>query len=158
MNSGKRFENNFRLSVPSDVFYYRFKDGTSSWDKGTITRFQHKNICDSMLFYQNKVFFIECKSTKGKSLPLSRIRENQVEELLKASKYEGIIAGILIEFSDIKEYFFLEINKLIEYTEEFTHKKSIPVQYLRDNAESVSYELKRVNVRLDIKEFVENYI
>lgn len=158
MNSGKRFENNFRLSVPSNVFYYRFKDGTSSWDKGTITRFQHKNICDSMLFYQNKLFLIECKSHKGKSLPLSRIRDNQVEELLKASKYDGIIAGILIEFSEIREYYFLEINKLIEYTEEFTHKKSIPVQYLRENAESVSHELKRVNVRLDIKEFVENYI
>lgn len=157
MNSGKRFENNFRLSVPSNVFYYRFKDGTSSWDKGTITRFQHKNICDSMLFYQNKLFLIECKSTKGKSLPLSRVRENQVTELLEASKYEGIIAGLIIEFSDIKEYYFLEINQLLSYTFEFPHKKSIPVQYLRDNSYKISHELKKVNVRLDIKDFVENY-
>lgn len=157
MNSGKRFENNFRLSVPDDVFYYRFKDGTSSWDKGTITRFQHKNICDSMLFYKNKIYFIECKSTKGKSLPLSRIRDNQIKELSEANKYKGIIAGILIEFSDIREYFFIEISQLLNYTFDFPHKKSIPVQYLRDNAYSINHELKRVNVRLDIKDFVDNY-
>lgn len=158
MKTGKRFENNFRLSVPNDVFYYRFKDGTSSWDNGTATRFQHKNICDSLLFYQNKLFLIECKSTKGKSLSLSRIRDNQVEELLEASKYDGIVAGLLIEFSDIREYYFLEINQLISYSFEFQHKKSIPIQYLRDNAYLINHELKKVNVRLDIKDFVENYI
>lgn len=157
MNSGKRFEMNVKTSVPSDVFYYRFKDGTSSWDKGENTRFQHKNICDCLLFYQNKLFLIECKSHKGKSLPLSCIRTNQVEELLKANKYDGIVAGLIIEFSDIKEYYFLEINQLLSYTFEFPHKKSIPVQYLRDNSYKISHELKKVNVRLDIKDFIENY-
>ena len=44
MNSGKRFENNFKNSVPENVFYYRFRDGTSSWSKeeNSLTRFQAK--------------------------------------------------------------------------------------------------------------------
>lgn len=158
MNTGKRFENNFRLSVPNDIFYYRFKDGTSSWDKGTITRFQHKNICDSLLFYGERMFLIECKSHKGKSLPLSRIRDNQVTELLDASKYNGIVAGILVEFSDLREYYFLEINMLLNFTFEYPDKKSIPVKYFTEYAYQLKKELKPVNVKLDIKDFVENYI
>ena len=44
-NEGKKFEEDFKKSVPKNLFYYRFIDGTSAWDGGNA-RFQAKNICD----------------------------------------------------------------------------------------------------------------
>ena len=59
MSSGKKFETNFKNSVPDNIFYYRFRDGTSSWGNKAcegcpknkqLTRFQSKNICDCEMF------------------------------------------------------------------------------------------------------------
>lgn len=159
MNSGKRFEQNFKYSIPNEVFYYRFKDGTANWSGGSNqnVRFQAKNICDCMLYYNGKMFLLELKSHKGKSLPLSCIRTNQIEELLDSSEYKGIIAGLVIEFSDLKEYYFINIRQFKDYFEMNPNKKSIPIQFLRDNCYQFSYDLKKINVRLDILPFIFSY-
>ena len=34
MNEGKKFEQDFRNSMPEDVFYYRLRDGTAAWSGG----------------------------------------------------------------------------------------------------------------------------
>ena len=96
MNSGKKFEENFKKSVPENVFYYRFRDGTSSWDKSSKMRFQAKNICDCMLHDGEYLYLLELKNHKGKSLPLSAIRQNQVDDLLLAAKHRNIIAGLVV--------------------------------------------------------------
>ena len=80
MTSGKRFEKNVKDSIPEEYFYYRFKDGTSSWGGNDQVRFQARNICDSMLYNGYNLYLLELKSHKGKSLPLSCIRENQEKD------------------------------------------------------------------------------
>ena len=158
INNGKRFENNFKNSVPTNVFCYRFKDGTANFSgaRNINVRFQAKNICDFMLFNGKKLFLLELKSHKGKSLPLSCVRPNQLSELYKASSYQNVISGIMIHFSDLDEIYFIEINKYIEYIKNNQEKKSIPILYLKENGIFIECEKKEINIRLNLDKFINN--
>lgn len=107
VNYGKIFEKDFKDSIPDNVFFYRFRDGTGAWEKSDITRFQSSNICDTMLFYQSKLYLLELKTVQGKSFSFANVRQNQIEQLLKASRFEGITAGFIINFRDIEKTVFI---------------------------------------------------
>ena len=152
MTSGKRFENNFKKSVPDDVFYYRFKDGTSSWDGGNA-RFQAANICDCMLFKDGNLFLLELKNHKGKSFPFSCIRDNQLKELCNADKY-GTMAGFVINFQDVEETYYcraIHIKKFMELTD----RKSIPISWLIDNGIKIQATKLKTNYKYDISKMIK---
>ena len=128
LNSGKRFEENFKKSVPDNIFYYRFRDGTSSWDKGSQTRFQQRNICDCQLFDGDYLYLLELKNTKGKSLSLNNIRKNQIDDLMEASEYANIVAGLVVNFADVEQTYFMEIKLAYYWFYEQTERKSIPIK------------------------------
>ena len=152
MNNGKRFEENFRKSVPKDVFYYRFKDGTASWD-GAKTRFQHYNVCDCMIFSQGRLYLLELKSTQGKSLPLSRIRQNQLRELTETLVFENIVAGLIINFSDTEDTFFLHIEKLVNFIKR-DERKSIPLVYLEEHGIRIENKRLKINYKYKVEKFL----
>ena len=151
MNNGKRFEENFRKSVPKDVFYYRFKDGTASWD-GANTRFQHYNICDCMIF-TGRLYLLELKSTQGKSLPITRIRQSQLRELTSTLIYENIVAGLVINFSDTEDTFFLHIEKLVNFIDR-DERKSIPLVYLEEHGVRIENKKLKVNYKYKVGKFL----
>ncbi len=153
MKSGKRFENNFKKSVPSNIFYYRFKDGTASWDKGSLTRFQQKNICDCELFDGSRLYLFELKSIKGKSIPFNNIRENQLKELSEAQKFKNIIAGIVIEFNELDRAFFIDIKNVIEFMNT-SDRKSIPLDYLEIEGIEIEVTKKKVNCNFNIRKLL----
>ncbi len=155
MNSGKRFENNFRDSIPDNIFFYRFRDGTSSWDKGQMTRFQQKNICDCMLHDGKYLYFLELKSHKGKSLPLSAIRENQIKSLMDADKHRNIIAGLIVNFSDVEETYFMDIKLAHKWFYNGV-RKSIPISEFRTYCTPIGACRKKVNYRYDVQGFVND--
>lgn len=159
MNSGKKFENNFRDSVPKDVFYYRFRDGTSSWSKeeNNLTRFQAKNICDCMLYDGQYLYLLELKSHKGSSLPLSTIRENQIKSLIATEKYANIIAGLIVNFSDKEECYFMPIKMAFKWFYQ-TNRKSIPIVEFRDNCIQIDGYKKKVNYKYDVEKFINEAI
>ena len=107
MKKGQNFENNFKNSIDkndSSIFFYRFKDGTANWgpkDNKDKIRFQAHNISDYMIFYRHKLFILELKSHKGKSLPLNCIRNSQYEEMFNASFKDSVYPMLIIFFSDI---------------------------------------------------------
>ncbi len=153
MKSGKRFENNFKKSVPSNIFFYRFKDGTASWDKGSLTRFQQKNICDCMLFDGSRLYLFELKSIKGKSIPFSNIRENQLKELSKAQKFKNIIAGIVIEFNELDRAFFMCISDITDFMR-IGSRKSIPIEYCVEKGIEIEITKKRVNDSFNVRKLL----
>lgn len=159
MKSGKKFENNFKSSVPKEIFYYRFRDGTSSWDKNenSLTRFQAKNICDCMLYDAQYLYLLELKSHKGSSLPLSAIRENQIKSLMEASQHANIIAGLVVNFADKEETYFMPI-KLAHYWFYQTDRKSIPIKEFRDNCIQINSYKKKVNYTYDVSSFIDRAI
>ena len=101
VNEGKRFEQNWKSSVEEldDLWIYRLKDNAASFSGGSNTRFASHNMCDYIMFddYTRTLYCTELKSTKGTSVSLSMIRENQIKELTEASKHM-LVAGFLVNF------------------------------------------------------------
>lgn len=161
-NQGKIFEDDFRASLnlnSPDLFYYRFRDGTASWgDKNNPNvRFQQKNIADSMLFYKGCLFIIELKSHKGKSLPFSCIRDNQFQEMHKASFKKNVFPIVIIFFSDIEEAYALKMTDIIRLRDE-NISKSISLLFARQNGVKIDSRKLQTHYRFQVEEFLENFI
>ena len=151
MNSGKRFENNFKASVPKGVWCYRLRDGTSSWGDKESTRFQCTNICDFILADGEYVVLAELKSHKGKSLPLSCIRKNQFEDMLKADEFVFTRPVLIVNFEDVDRCFSLNIDLVDDFIKE-GGRKSIPISYFEEWGTEIPSRKKKVNTeyRLDV--------
>ena len=76
-NMGKVFEKEFKDSVPDNVYLERYKDDTSGF-------YGVSNPADFRLYVFPMLILLELKTHKGKSLPLAKIRENQLKGMLKA--------------------------------------------------------------------------
>lgn len=145
INSGKRFEQNFKDSVPEYVWCYRFKDGTSSWAGGD-TRFQATNICD-FLVMSDIMWLLELKHTKGVSLPFGNIKDHQIEELYEANQYDNINAGLLVKLR--KNVFYVDINKVKDFIDN-ADRKSIPLDWFEEYGIKIPLKMKQVNYTLDL--------
>lgn len=95
-NRGKDFENVIKKAFKrfSDVSIDRLHDQTTGYAGSS-------NICDFVVYKRPNQYYIECKSTGGKSLPLTRITKNQFEGLIAKSKIPGVIAGVIVWFIDL---------------------------------------------------------
>jgi len=156
MNTGKRFEQNFRKSVPEDIFYYRFNDGTASWGSEK-TRFQTPNMCDCMIFYKNSLFLIELKSHKGKSLPFVAIRNNQLEKMTDACRFDNILPLFIINFSDVGETYGIYAEKINEFIKTAS-RKSIPIDWCMKNGIEIKSVRKKVNFVYEIEQSLHEFI
>lgn len=160
MKRGQRFEENFRKSIDlndPDLFFYRFKDGTANWSQNDLTRFQAHNISDCMIFYKNKLFILELKTHKGKSLPLNCIRESQYKEMYNANLKNSVYSMIIIFFSDINECYAINISDLIKFKDN-SERKSISLSFLQENGFKIDSQQLKTNFRFKIKKFLDFYI
>ena len=46
-NIGKKFEEDFRKSIPDNMFYYRFRDSGGTWGGNEKMRFTPSNIAET---------------------------------------------------------------------------------------------------------------
>lgn len=162
MNSGKIFERQWRKSANKcdGLFYYRFNDSPSAWsnDSGnSVVRFTNYNICDIMMFKSPSLFLLELKSHTGSSLPHNCIRQNQIEGLLKASKFKNVNAGIVVLFADKNKCFYLPIQKLQEQIDT-SNRKSVPISYFEENGIEIEIKSLRVNKNYNVDRFVTDLI
>lgn len=107
-NMGKTFEKEFRDSVPADCYLERYKDDTSGF-------YGVSNPADFRLYRFPVLILLELKTHKGKSLPLAKIRENQLKGMLKAVQYSGVYGGYLVNFRDLEETYFLSVGIVNEF-------------------------------------------
>lgn len=156
-NKGKIFEQNFKKSVPSSIFYYRFRDGTGNFNgqKNENVRFQQKNMCDCMLFDGNNLYLLELKNHKGSSLPFSCIRENQLKELSMAQYYSNVISGIIINFEDNEKCYFMFINQITDFIRT-SDRKSIPIKYCQENGILIEMEKLKTNYKYNINKMIND--
>ena len=154
-NKGKIFEESFKKSVPDDILYYRFKDGTANWKHNDIVRFQAKNICDCMIYNGEELIFIELKNHKGKSIPIKCIRENQREELLRYSKYKNTKCVIVINFEDLEECYCLKIKDVDDFINK-ENRKSISIEYCKEVGIMVNMKKLINNYRYDIESMIND--
>lgn len=157
-NEGKLFEQDFKSSVPSTCWIYRLRDNASSFANGTNTRFTSSNICDYFLLddISKTLYLIECKSTKGTSLPLTMVRDNQIQGLLDASRHT-LIAGFLVNFRNTNnDTFFISINNFIRMAGNL-NKKSFNIKDLTEyDALKIHSTKKRTRYTYDIEKMMQN--
>lgn len=155
MKSGKRLEQNIKTSCDTQsIFNYRLKDNPSAFGEGNL-RFTTNNIADYIIFLNGLLLVLEAKNHKGKSLPLSCIRDNQYKQMLEKSIHKGVVCGIMVYFEDLQETYFLDIRRIAEFKRKEI-RKSIPIEYCAEYGIKVKTTQKKVNYNLDIKGLFED--
>lgn len=142
--------------MPDTCWVYRFRDNASSFADGTNTRFTSSNICDYILLddISRTLYLIECKSTKGTSIPLTMVRDNQIQGLLDASKH-ALIAGFLINFRNTEnDTFFISINNFIKMIGNINKKSFNVKDLMKYDALKIQSIRKRTRYTYDIYKMI----
>lgn len=158
---GKIFEAEIKASFPSDFYIERYKDDTAGFYGVT-------NPADYRLYKYPHLFLWELKTHKGKSLPLAKVRLNQIKGLYKASAHKGIFAGFIINFRDLEETYYVPVRCVVQDYYYFndageiediapTGRKSIPVSWCRTYGERIEQSKKRVRYTYNLAEFFRRY-
>lgn len=169
MNVGKKFEQQFYLSVPADCFVYRLKDSSQSFIKETNSKFSWDNPCDFFLFdTRNQLLYcLELKTTCNKSISFENIDSNeerkkmihkhQIKSLLKFSDYKNVVAGFVFNFrdknNDTERTYFQEVSSFYSMSKRIQKQSFNEVDLLLNDCVKIAGEKKRVNYRWDIKIF-----
>lgn len=125
-NTGKKFESDFKKSIPNYVLFYRLPDAAQSFNQNSGLRFSRKNPFDFLLWdsKQHVLFALEMKTVSGSSISFERsenekreIHFHQIKGLNQWSKYDGVVCGFIIEFRKIEKTVFIDIkefNKILD--------------------------------------------
>ena len=148
VNRGKQFEDQVKKSfeqVPH-TSVFRLIDPQNGY-AGV------RNICDFIVYHRPFQYFIECKSVHGNTLSIhsndpskryGMITNNQWEGLLKMSKIDGVVAGVIVWYVDQDLTMFYPIQLLSALRDKWGYK-------------SVSYLLhKRVEIHAGKKTLVRD--
>lgn len=159
-NAGKLFEADIKASIPAHCWYYRLRDNASSFAGGKNTRFASSNICDCLIFDDNSMtlFLIECKSTKGTSVPLSMIRENQIRGLLDASQHR-LVAGLLVNYrNENNDTFFIKIKDFVDMVDGLNKKSFNSKDLIENGGFKVESNKKRTRYTYNLEKLIKEVI
>ena len=119
-----------------------------------------------MMFNGSHFFCLELKSVAGKSISFERdkkdkgvIHYHQIEYLKNCSKYKNMIPGLVIDFRDTGNTWFLHINQWDKLVESIT-KKSFNESDLLSYSHPILISKKKlkVNYRYDVNKFLQDVI
>ena len=172
-NEGKKFESIIKSSAPPYLKITRIPDPPQSFTQRDDTKFSKKNPYDFEVFdsVHRIQYCWELKSTSQKYLTYHTCKEeekdgksaniqcHQIEGLTKASEYDNVIAGFLLNFRlDNGEqllYFFniKDFNKM----RQTINKKSCNIMDISLNGGvKINGEKLRVNYRWNLDEFLKS--
>ena len=177
ISTGKRFEKNIKDSCEKQgILWERFIDG-NKWGGGNAEsiRFTPDSPYDGIIYKKGIMLCVECKTAQTGSISFNQppyfqpkdkpkpcIKAHQVKSLVERAKYEGVNAGLLVEFSDRQTKtklieggcFFIDIETFVTWTE-YCGKKSMNVEDARYIGTVVDSVKLKVNSRYDIKKLLE---
>ena len=154
MNVGKRFEADIKASIPQNILFYRFKDSPASFNNfapGGNIRFTASNVCDCMIFKSPTLFFIELKTTQGKSYSLNDSANKQLERFKKLGDYQDAIKAFMINFRDYEKTYFITTDELEKFLRE-SGKKSIRIDECATIGILIEQKKLRTNYRYQIED------
>ena len=153
-NTGKKFEEDIKKSIDDTAFLYRLRDSGGSWQGGNKSRFTPSNICDYILFKSPKMYLLELKSHKGKSIPYTAIK--QLDKLLEVSnrKLENLGVYLLLNFADLEETYLIEVESVASIRDSKT-RKSLSIEDVREYGYKVEQVKKKVRYRYKLLECLE---
>jgi recombination protein U len=172
-NVGKKFEDNWKASVPEDVYYLRLHDSANSFNQSkndSTLRFSMKSPYDCQLFdgKTRTLYCLELKSASGKSMSFERkkyenksanIKYHQIESLTKAAKYDGIVAGLILNFrfedKDAEITYFQSITDFNRMIGDLNKKSFNIIDLLKYNPIKIEQTKKKVNYTYNVAKFLE---
>lgn len=131
ISTGKRFEADFKKSVPSYALLYRLPDSAQAFGGSSNLRFSSKNPFDYLMWDSKKhiLYALELKTVAGKAISFERSKDesreihwHQIEGLNKWNEYDGIVCGFIIEFRKIEKTVFIDISDFNELMNTITKK------------------------------------
>jgi len=146
---GKIFEEEIKASIPPDFYVERYKDDTAGF-------YGVSNPADYRLYKYPYTILLELKTHKGKSIPLDKIRDNQIKGMYKAVQYTGIYAGFLINFRDLEETYYITVQDMVAFINS-TERKSIPVEWCRENGIRLEQKKKKVRYTYNLSKWLGGY-
>lgn len=167
-NEGKKFEEDFKNSMPEDVYFYRLRDSASAFgqnNSNSKVRFTPKNDYDCLMYKFPYFFPVELKSTKQSSIGLERekgdkksIKLSQIEGLEKSSKFKGVQAGFLLNFRELEETYWLDIKDFLRFYNTEIKKSINRNDVINYNGILCKGMKKRVRYRYNIQNLIEKII
>ena len=172
-NTGKNFESIIKSKAPSNLKVTRIPDPPQSFTQRSDTRFSKKNPYDFEAFdsIHRINYCFELKSVAQKYLSYhtsqedekekksAHIQWHQIEGLSKASEYDNVIAGFLLNFrldNDEQLLYFLNIKDFNKFRKS-TNKHSLNIMDITLNGGiKINGEKLRVNYRWDLDKFLES--
>ena len=161
---GKVFEENWKKSVPDDIWIYRPPDAAQSFNQSSNLRFSQKSPCDYMMFDGNHFFCLELKTVAGKSISFERTKKDkgeihyhQIEYLKSCLSFENVIPGLIIDFRGTDNTWFLHINQWDSLITSIT-KKSFNESDLLSYSHPllISKKKLKVNYIYDVSKFLQD--
>lgn len=153
-NTGKIFEDDFKASVPEDTYYVRLHDAAIGFDtKSSKQRFAPKSPYDAILCRAGQMYALELKSHEKKRLSFGEknadIKKKQIENLVNAEN-AGAISGVLINFSDYEETYFIWATEFWNFMQT-CGKKSINLNDARKLGTIIPCKKKKVHYKYDLE-------
>jgi len=160
-NAGKLFEEDIKKSIPQNVYFERFKDIANAWNNNDNEniRFTPKQPYDCFMFVTPKFFALECKSTNSTSFSFKgaspKIKQHQIDELLKASLYSNVVAGFIFNFrNENNDTYFLDITNFLVFCQ-MNDKSSINLNdIIKYGGTKIENEILRTRYRYHIEKFI----
>lgn len=146
---GKIFEDEIKQSIPKEYYCERYKDDTAGFHGVS-------NPADFRLYKYPYLFLFELKTHKGKSLPLEKIRDNQIRGMMNAIRNKGIYGGFIINFRDLEETYFVSVGCVWNFIQ-LSSRKSIPVEYCRQAGILIQQKKKRVRYSYELGELLHSF-
>jgi len=152
-NQGKRFEQDFKSSIPADTYYLRLHDSSIGFDiKNSTQRFALRSPFDCVLYRKGRMYCLELKTTLLSSVShlgsSPMIKEHQIKELIKASEY-GITSGFILNFRKTEHTYFLPIAQFI-FLKHMSSKKSMNENDIKGISLLIPGRKLKVNYRYDL--------
>ena len=153
MNTGKRFEEDFKKSIPIDTYYLRLHDSSVGFDvENSTQRFALKSPFDCILYHDSRMYCLELKSVQNGAISHAgsspKIKEHQIKELIKASQF-GCYAGFILNFRNTENTYYLPIAQF-EFLRMESTKKSFNENDIKGLAILLPSRKLKVNYRYDL--------
>lgn len=177
ISKGKDFEKAWKESWANTPHYFLRIQDAVKWVFDIKTSFIPSNPYDALAFAPPILFTMELKSVEGTGISFNpgdptkkpsnekthvMIKASQVKSLLACGEKTGIIAGFVFNYrprvlktkSEPNETFFVFIDDFVKFATE-SGKSSIGRDDCRVIGTPINAELKKVNYKYDINEFVD---
>ncbi len=172
INSGKKFENTIKSSIPDYVLYHRLNDSTGTFSGGSNLRFSSKQPCDAFLFDGRRkiLYCLELKTSKSGSFsyesieckekqPSKMIHKHQILSLERLGMYERIMSGFLFNFrlenETLEHTYFQSIKNFLIMYKSLNKKSFNEKDLLNYNPINIEGKKKIKNWSWNIEKFLQ---